>query len=158
MAKPSAAPTMQLTGHAASPHKEISLWLKKPNWGDILNFVKALEIIGYTPNRDKTRIEKRGAYFTFNVNICRTVKGDFKHLDSRLILDFVDCCCRGLPRVIEFKPCKALSVEYVRACEEQVQSIGTMINALVNAIHNQASLVDPKEILKKENASKKDCA
>jgi len=131
---------------------------EKPNWGDILNFVKSLEIMGYTPDRDKNHIEKRGAYFTFEVNICRTVKGDFKHLDCRLILHFVNFDCRALPRVIEFQKCKALSVEYVRACEERVQTIGTTINAMFNAIKNQASLVDPKEILKKENESKKEDA
>lgn len=131
---------------------------EKPSWEDIRNFVKALEIMGYTPDRDYNHIEKRGAFYTFQVNICRTVKGDFKHLDCRLLLNFVNWDCRALPRVIEFKACKALSVEYVRACEERVQSIGTSINALFNAIANQASLVDPKEILKKENESKKENA
>ena len=60
--------------------------------------------------------------------------------------------------MIEFKPCKALSVEYVRECEGRVQAIGTMINALFNSIKNQASLVDPKEILKRETESKKEDA
>ncbi len=123
---------------------------EKPNWEDIRNFVTSLENMGYVSDRDKNHIEKRGAYFTFQVNIYRTVKGDFKHLDCRLILNFVSFDCRALPRVIEFKPCKALSVEYVRACAECVQSIDTMINTLFYSITNQASLVDPKEILKKE--------
>lgn len=125
----------------------------KPDWGDILNFVKALETMGYTSDRDNNHIEKRGAYFTFQVNICRTVKGDFKHLDCRLILHFINWDCQALPRVIEFKTCKALSAAYVRACEERVQSIDAMINALFNAVKNQASLVDPKEILKKEGTA-----
>lgn len=131
---------------------------EKPNWGDILNFVKALESMGYVPDRDKNHIEKRGAYYSFEVNICRTVKGDFKHLDCRLILHFVSYDCRALPRVIEFKPCKALSVEYVRACEGRVQSIGTMIDQLFRSISEQAAQVDPKEILKKETESKKEGA
>lgn len=123
---------------------------EKPNWGDILNFSKSLEIMGYTPDRDKTQMEKRGAYITFEVNVCRTVKGDFKHLDCRAILNFMNYDCRGLPRVIEFKKCKALSVEYIRACEECVQGIGTTINGLFASITEQASKVDPKAILKKE--------
>jgi hypothetical protein len=131
---------------------------EKPSCGDIANFVMALESMGYVPDRDKHNLEKIGAYFTFNVGICRTVKGDFKHLDCRLILNFVNYDCRALPRVIEFKQCKTLSVEYVRACAECVQSIGTMVNALFNSITNQASLVNPKEILKKETESKKEGA
>lgn len=131
---------------------------EKPNWGDTLNFVKVLELMGYTCDRGYNHLEKRGAYFTFDVRICRTVKREFKHLDCRLIFHFITCDCRVLPRVIEFKTCKALSVEYVRACEAQVQSIGTMITALFNGIQSQVSLVDPKEILKKKNESKKEDA
>lgn len=109
--------------------------------------------MGYAPDRDNNLIEKSGADFTFAVDICRTVKGDFKHLDCRLIFHFVDLSSRGFPRVIEFKKCKALSVEYVRACEECAQSVWVTIKTMLNSIQNQVSLVDPTEILKKENGS-----
>lgn len=131
---------------------------EKPEWSDILEFKKKMEEMGFVPDRDITRFEKRGAYFTLDITIRRTTKSEFKDLDARVILTFVDGPSQAYPHVIEFKQCKALSIAYVRACLEQAQCMNTVINAMFNAIQNQASLIDPKEILKKENESKKEDA
>lgn len=131
---------------------------EKPDWGDILEFKKKMEEMGFVPDRDITRFEKHGAYFTLDITIRRTVKREFKDLDARVILTVTQYNTQAIPHVLEFKPCKALSIAYARACVEQAQCMNTSINAMFNALKNQASLVDPKEILKKENESKKEDA
>lgn len=123
---------------------------EKPNWEDIIFFKKKMEEMGFAPDRDINRFTKRGAYFDLAITIRRTTKGEFKELDARIILTFVTFGSHAYPGVIEFRQCKALSLAYVRACVERAQAMDSAIASMFLELQNQASSVDPKEILKNE--------
>ena len=123
---------------------------EKPTYEEIFDFGKCLEIMGYTPDRDATRYEKCGAYLNAEVTIRRTTKGEFKDLDYRIIMTCFDGGKQYIPYVVEFKQCKALSVEYVKACEERAQHINAVLDAAFRDIMVQGATVDPKAIIARE--------
>lgn len=125
----------------------------KPSYKDILEFSDTLEGLGFVPDRSRTTFVKRGAYGSVSIYLKRTTKGEFKHLEGRVTLLFVEWSAQGVPRQVSFKPCKALSVGYVKECMERGKEINTIVNDAFSAIAGKASLVDPKAILKKEGVA-----
>lgn len=122
---------------------------EKPTCTEIRNFGLALQDLGFTPDRDRVTYTKRSQYTCLTVDIAYTAREEFKHIKARARVTFVDYDGRFLNMAV-FGECKALSLQYVRACEECAERIDKAASSLREVIAAQELLVNPKEILKKE--------
>lgn len=122
---------------------------EKPTYTEIRNFGLALQDLGFAPDRDWVTFTKQSQYTCLTVEIAYTARGDFKHIAARARVSFVDFGSRFPDRAV-FKECKALSLPYVRACEECAERIDKAVSSMCEVIAAQELLVNPKEILKKE--------
>lgn len=123
---------------------------KDVHWAELREFAEVLGTKGFKSDRGLNELTLRLDLVTVQICIDRKAKGDFKQIRGRIRLDFVSLGTRGVQSVFEVNPFKGLSAIYVDECVATAQNIQTNIQSAFSAAGNLASLIDPKEILKRE--------